>query len=70
MQFYTAETLTAKMRDAGLRVTEVHYMGWGPPDFQLDGRWRQYKLVDDLFEWVGRIVLRRQASSLYVLATV
>jgi len=70
VQFYTAETLTAKMRDAGLRVTEVHYMGWGPPDFQLDGRWRQYKLVDDLFEWVGRIVLRRQASSLYVLATV
>lgn len=70
VQFYTADTLTAKMREAGLRVTEVHHMGWGPPDFELDGRWRQYKLVDDLFEWVGRVALRRQASSLYVLATV
>jgi SAM-dependent methyltransferase len=69
VHFYTAETLTAKMRDAGIVVTEVHHMGWGPPDFALDGRWRQHKWVDDLFERVGRVALPRQASSLYVLAT-
>ena len=70
VHFYTAETLTAKMRSAGFTVTEVHHMGWGPPDFALDGRWRQHKWVDDLFEVVGRIAMRQQASSLYVLATV
>jgi len=70
VHFYTAQTLGAKMRAAGLTVTEVHHMGWGPPDFALDGRWRQHKWVDDLFEVVGKLALRRQASSLYVLATV
>lgn len=69
VHFYTADTLTAKMESAGLAVTEVHHMGWGPPDFTLDGRWRQHKWVDDLFELVGKVALRRQASSLYALAT-
>ncbi len=69
VHFYTAETLTAKMRAAGFAISEVHAMGWGPPDFALDGRWRQHKWVDDLFEMVGKRVLRSQASSLYVLAT-
>ena len=71
VQFYTADDAygeDARCRDCD--VIEVHHMGWGPPDWRLDGRWRQYKLVDDMFEWVGRIALRRQASSLYVLATV
>ena len=70
VHFYTVKTLTDKMRAAGLKITEVHRMGWGPPDFVLDGRWRQHKWVDDLFEVVGKLVLRSQASSLYVLATV
>jgi SAM-dependent methyltransferase len=70
VHFYTAKTLIAKMRAAGLSTTEVHRMGWGPPDFVLDGRWRQHKWVDDLFEMAGKIFLRSQASSLYILATV
>jgi SAM-dependent methyltransferase len=69
VHFYTAGTLAAKMRTVGLTITEVHPMGWGPPDFALDGRWRQHKWVDDLFEAVGKVALRSQASSLYVLAT-
>lgn len=68
VHFYTADTLTQRMRGAGLKVTHVHHMGWGPPDWRLDGRIRKYKLVDDLFEWVGQLFLKRQASSLYVIA--
>jgi len=69
VHFYTAETIGRKMERAGFLVFEVKHMGWGPPDWRLDGKWRQYKWVDDLFEGVGRILLPRQASSLYLLAT-
>ncbi len=68
VHFYTAATLTGRMSKAGLRADRVHHMGWGPPDWRLDGKIRRYKLVDDLFELVGRTMLPRQASSLYVLA--
>jgi 2-polyprenyl-3-methyl-5-hydroxy-6-metoxy-1,4-benzoquinol methylase/uncharacterized protein YbaR (Trm112 family) len=69
VHFYTAETIGDRMRAAGLTLLEVKHMGWGPPDWRLDGRWRRHKLVDDLFEWLGRALIPRQASSLYLLAT-
>lgn len=69
VHFYTAETLTNKMQDAGFSISEVKHMGWGPPDWRLDGKIRGYKIVDDLFEGIGRVLLPRQASSLYVVAT-
>ncbi len=68
VHFYTAQTLTARMREAGLAVETVHHMGWGPPDWRLDGRIRKYKWVDDGFEAFGKLFLKSQASSLYVLA--
>lgn len=68
VHFYTAESLIERLVTAGLQADVVHHMGWGPPDWQLDGRIRRYKIVDDVFELVGRTFLRRQASSLYVLA--
>jgi SAM-dependent methyltransferase len=69
VHFYTAETLAATVRAAGLEIVEIEHMGWGPPDWRLDGRIRKYKFVDDLFEVAGRTFLRRQASSLYLIAT-
>jgi SAM-dependent methyltransferase len=69
VHFYTGETIAARTRDAGFTVTEVKHLGWGPPDFRLDGKLRQYKMLDDLFEVVGRTLLPRQASSLYIVAT-
>jgi len=69
VHFYTAETIGEKMRDCGLNVFEVKHLGWGPPDFRLDGRWRRYKLLDDLFEIFGRALIPAQASSLYLIAT-
>ena len=69
LHVYTAESIRQKMQSSGFRVFEVKHMGWGPPDWQLDGKWRQYKWVDDLFEVLGRTLIPRQASSLYLLAT-
>jgi SAM-dependent methyltransferase len=69
VHFYTAQTIGEKMKAAGLSVFEVKRLGWGPPDFRLDGQWRQHKIVDDLFEIVGRVLIPTQASSLYLIAT-
>lgn len=69
VHFYTGDTIGQKMRDAGLVLRETHYLGWGPPDWRLDGRIRHHKFLDDLFTVIGRMFLPRQASSLYLLAT-
>jgi SAM-dependent methyltransferase len=69
VHFYTGDTIAAKMRAAGLTVIETHYLGWGPPDWRLDGRIRKYRFVDDAFSALGRVFIPRQASSLYLLAT-
>ncbi len=69
VHFYTAETLSEKVSRAGFQIRTVHHMGWGPPDWRLDGKWRKYKAVDDAFEFFGKILIPRQASSLYVLAS-
>lgn len=70
VHFYTAHILGERLRSAGLRTDAVHHMGWGPPDWRLDGRIRKYKIVDDAFELLGRALIPKQASSLYVLARI
>lgn len=69
VHFYTAASISEKMRAAGFNIFEVIHMGWGPPDWHLDGKWRQHKWVDDLFEVLGQTFIPSQASSLYLLAT-
>ncbi len=69
VHFYTARIIEAKMLKSGLDVTEIKHLGWGPPDWALDGRIRRYKLVDDGFALFGRVFLPHQASSLYLIAT-
>ncbi len=67
VHFYTADTIASKMTAAGLEVIEIEHIGWGPPDWHLDGRIRKYKIVDDAFEFIGRRLMPRQASSLYLV---
>lgn len=69
VHFYTASSLRKKVEAAGLRVVEIEHMGWGPPDWRLDGLWRKHKWVDDAFELFGRAIIPKQASSLYIVAT-
>lgn len=68
VHFYTAAALAGKVKASGLDIIEIEHMGWGPPDWRLDGRVRKYKFLDDLFEVLGRSLIPRQASSLYVIA--
>lgn len=68
VHFYTAESVGAKLADAGLLVREVKRLGWGPPDWELDMKLRKYKFLDDCFDRLGRILLPGQASSLYLIA--
>jgi SAM-dependent methyltransferase len=67
--FYTAESVCSRLKEAGFTCNTVTYMGWGPPDWTWDMKLRKYKILDDLFDVFGRVFLRHQASSLYILAT-
>lgn len=65
VHFYTVETLAERCSEVGLRLREVKRLGWGVPHWSLDAHLRQFKVVDDLFEAVGRFVMPSQATSLY-----
>jgi len=69
VHFYTADTIGRRMREAGFALLEIEHLGWGPPDWGWDARLRGRKWLDDLFEQVGRRLIPRQASSLYLVAT-
>lgn len=68
VHFYTADVVTAKLRQQGFSILRVKHLGWGPPHWGWDGRVRKYKWVDDGFELLGRHLIPKQASSLYILA--
>ncbi|MGA2462949.1 MAG: class I SAM-dependent methyltransferase [Thermodesulfobacteriota bacterium] len=69
LHFYTAEMLSAKLVSKGFKLIEIQHMGWGPPHWSID-RWiRRFKVMDDFFEYMGRLFFPYQASSLYILAT-
>jgi SAM-dependent methyltransferase len=65
--FYTADSLAARCKVAGLIVQTVHPIGWGVPHWTLDAMIRRFKWVDDGLEMLGRRFLPGQASSLYAL---
>ncbi len=69
VHFYTVDSLSARMCKAGFQISEAQHMGWGPPHWGWDARLRKYKWLDDAFEFLGRLFVPHQASSLYVLAT-
>jgi SAM-dependent methyltransferase len=66
VQFYTAESIEAKCRDAGFMLRETKHIGYGPPHWTLDALVRRFKTVDDALEAIGTRLFPRQASSLYL----
>jgi len=68
VHFYTGSSLVGKLAESGFDSVDIHYMGWGPPHWSIDRMLRRSKVVDDLFEVLGRRILRKQASSLYAFA--
>jgi len=67
--FYTAETVAAQCKAAGLTVQRTYPIGWGVPHWTLDAVVRRFKWVDDSFEKLGRALIPDQATSLYLLAS-
>jgi SAM-dependent methyltransferase len=69
VQFFTAATLAERMQSAGFHLHTVDPIGWGIPHWGLDARARGSKAIDDMFEAIGKRLLRGQATSLYAVAT-
>jgi SAM-dependent methyltransferase len=69
VHFYTADAIKSKLLDQGFEILETRHMGWGPPHWGLDYIIRRFKIVDDIFEFLGKRIIPTQASSLYILAT-
>lgn len=69
VQFYTSDILEERMQRAGLTTLKTKHIGWGPPHWGLDYKIRRYKIVDDSFEFFGKLFFRKQSSSLYMIAT-
>jgi SAM-dependent methyltransferase len=68
VHFYTAEKIGDRVVSQGFQILEIEYLGWGLPHWSLDTRVRQFKMMDDMLERVGRHLFPRQASSMYILA--
>lgn len=67
VHFYTENSITTLCRDVGFVVSGVSQMGWGVPHWAADAFLRQWKVVDDVFEWIGRVCCKSQATSLYLM---
>lgn len=68
VHFYTKADLVEKVKNAGFQVDGFEYIGWGVPHWTFDRLLRQYKLFDDFFELVGKRIIPKQASSIYLFA--
>ncbi|CAO5679906.1 MAG: 2-methoxy-6-polyprenyl-1,4-benzoquinol methylase, mitochondrial [Holosporales bacterium] len=67
VNFYTVKSLSKKIEKVGFKINEIKSLGWGLPHWTLDSMIRGYKIVDDIFEFFGKILLPGQASSLYFI---
>lgn len=67
IKFFTKKTLIEKSKEAGFTPVEFKYIGWGVPHWSIDSRLRKYKIIDDVFETIGRRLIPSQATSMYLL---
>ena len=69
LHFYTSKSITKKLIANEFDILEVEHLGYGPPCWSLDAMIRKYKIVDDLFENIGKLFFKYQSSSLYIICT-
>jgi ubiquinone/menaquinone biosynthesis C-methylase UbiE/uncharacterized protein YbaR (Trm112 family) len=67
VHFYTISKIERKAQDCGFILEQTHRTGWGPPHWKLDEKMRQFRRIDNAFEWFGAHFLKNQCSSLYLL---
>lgn len=67
VHFYTADEIAARCEQAALAVRHVEHIGWGVPSWSADAVVRRFRIVDDALEQIGRRLIRRQSTSLYLV---
>jgi len=67
VNFYTAKSFSKLVKKAGFVVKHVEHIGWGIPSWSLDMRVRRKKRLDDFFEYFGKRLFKKQATSLYII---
>ncbi len=67
VHFYTMYEILRLCELTDLKVQETKYLGYGIPHWSLDSHIRKFKILESIFENVGRFICPRQASSIYVI---
>ncbi len=69
IHFYDADVLVEMATSVGLIHSKTERIGYGIPHWVVDYFIRRYKIVDDVFHFIGKILFPGQASSLYLAFT-
>ncbi len=67
VHFYTMHEILGLCELTDLKVQETKYLGYGIPHWSLDSHIRKFRILESIFENVGRFICPRQASSIYVI---
>ena len=67
VNFYTAKSLEKIAENVGFKIMHTEHMGWGIPIWKADPIFRKYKILDDIFEIIGKKLFYKQATSLYLI---
>jgi len=67
IHFYNSRVLIDMGRAAALEHLRTRYTGYGFPHYKVDLAIRRFKIINNLFDTVGRVLFPGQASSLYLL---
>ena len=54
-------------KNVGFKIIHTEHIGWGVPIWKADPIFRKYKILDDIFEIIGKKLFYKQATSLYVI---
>jgi ubiquinone/menaquinone biosynthesis C-methylase UbiE len=67
IHFYDSRTLIKMGQNAALEHLRTRHTGYGFPHYKLDLLIRRFKIINDLFDVIGRMFFPGQASSLYLM---
>jgi len=54
-------------KNVGFKIIHTEHIGWGVPIWKADPIFRKYKILDDIFEIIGKKLFYKQATSLYLI---
>lgn len=67
VNFYTSKSISELAKKVGFKIRHVEYMGWGIPIWRIDPLFRKHMIFENLFEFIGKRIFKKQATSLYLI---